>query len=236
MHTYKDAEGRTLKIHPACDAIPYGTDEAMQELAARIKAVGQKRPITTYQGHIINGKRRLRACEIAEVPPIFEELVISDSDERTFEQIVADVVWDEDIHRRHLTPGEKVAGSLALLKTQGLTVAEAARRTGTSRTAVHKAKRLEEQEGIEAVEAVKQGTRKLFAKPKPKPAAETDPEERFRQKSAQFLPEIARFRRAVAQLLDQADERDVLNLNDRRDVEGRLRKLHEWVKTWAAGK
>ena len=76
-------------------------DAELDQLAADIKANGQRNPITTLAGEILDGRNRYRACEIAGVTPLTEEF--------TGDNPLA-FVWGNNVYRRHLT-----ASQLAML-------------------------------------------------------------------------------------------------------------------------
>lgn len=60
-------------VHPAAEIYPLLTDEELTELAGDIKAQGQKVPILMYQGAILDGRNRWRACSLAGVEPLTQE-------------------------------------------------------------------------------------------------------------------------------------------------------------------
>lgn len=62
----------TLQIHPVAQDIPMATEAQIHDLADDIKANGQTTPITvTDDGVLLDGRARLKACEIAGVEPRF---------------------------------------------------------------------------------------------------------------------------------------------------------------------
>lgn len=72
-------------IHPACGALPPLPPKAMDELVSSIKAIGLQQPILRDRdGLILDGKNRLRACEIAKVEPRFAEADLNGTDPLTF--------------------------------------------------------------------------------------------------------------------------------------------------------
>lgn len=87
-----------MKVHPAADLFPLLGDEALAELTADIKAHGLRHEIVTYQGAVLDGRNRLRACELADVDPRFEEFHGTDP--------VAYVV-SANLQRRHLNESQR---------------------------------------------------------------------------------------------------------------------------------
>jgi ParB-like chromosome segregation protein Spo0J len=60
----------TYELHPACAAWPQMTDDALDELAADIKANGLHDPLTlTPDGKLLDGRNRMLACERVGVEP-----------------------------------------------------------------------------------------------------------------------------------------------------------------------
>jgi hypothetical protein len=99
-------------IHPVAALFPMMTDNEIEDLATDIKANGLVHPIIlgdwldgaeTVHG-LIDGRNRLRACEIAEVEPHYGELNGQDP--------VAFII-SSNISRRHMTVGQ-IAMTLAL--------------------------------------------------------------------------------------------------------------------------
>lgn len=58
-----------MKAHPAAMIFPMMADDELRELAADIKKNGLREPITTYDGKILDGRNRERACRMAKVEP-----------------------------------------------------------------------------------------------------------------------------------------------------------------------
>lgn len=59
-----------IKVHPVADIFPMMSDEELADLAADIKANGQVHPILLdCDGLLLDGRNRLKACEIAGIEP-----------------------------------------------------------------------------------------------------------------------------------------------------------------------
>lgn len=86
-----------MEIHEAANLFPLDGDN-IGELADDIKKNGQQVPVEIYCGKLIDGRRRLRACEIAGVEPITREVNPADP--------VA-YVLSINLHRRHLTASQR---------------------------------------------------------------------------------------------------------------------------------
>lgn len=105
--------GQPLTIHPAAEAYRLMTEEELASLAADITEKGQHDPIVIgrINGHaaeqLIDGRNRLRACEIAGVKPHFETRDFASDDD-----VIAFVKSRSE--RRDLSKGERAMG-MALL-------------------------------------------------------------------------------------------------------------------------
>jgi ParB-like chromosome segregation protein Spo0J len=86
----------TYEAHPYAEIFPFADGPEMDLLAQDIKEVGQQEPIKLYEGKILDGRRRNRACSLAGVEPMFEDF------HGTEEQALA-YVMSKNLHRRHLT-------------------------------------------------------------------------------------------------------------------------------------
>ncbi|HEX5442465.1 MAG TPA: hypothetical protein VFW87_01490, partial [Pirellulales bacterium] len=60
-------------IHPAATLFPLMHGVPLGELAADIAENGLREPIVCTDGLVLDGRNRLRACEMAEVEPRFVE-------------------------------------------------------------------------------------------------------------------------------------------------------------------
>jgi N6-adenosine-specific RNA methylase IME4 len=64
--------GKRMKAHPAADEFPMMSETELDELAADIKANGQRIAIVVYNGLILDGRNRHEACLRAGVEPRIE--------------------------------------------------------------------------------------------------------------------------------------------------------------------
>lgn len=87
-----------MEIHEYAALFPAATDAELQEMAEDIRQRGLLCPIITLAGKVLDGRNRLKACEMAEVTPRFQKYTGADP--------LADVVsWN--LKRRHLTPSQQ---------------------------------------------------------------------------------------------------------------------------------
>lgn len=96
-----------LTTHPLADIVPPMTPEEFAELKADIKAHGLIEPITLYEGKILDGKHRYRACRALDVP-------IKTRNWRSSDGSPTEYVISENVKRRHLSVGQKSAFAVAL--------------------------------------------------------------------------------------------------------------------------
>lgn len=59
-------------FHPLANLFPMMDDSDLSELSADIAAKGLQEPITRYEGMILDGRNRFRACKAAGIKPTFE--------------------------------------------------------------------------------------------------------------------------------------------------------------------
>lgn len=155
------------EIHPAATLFPMMGEAEFQQLKQDIKENGQQKWITFYDGKLLDGRNRMRACEELGIEPSTEE--IGDSGDGTFDPFKW--VLSMNLHRRHLTESQRsmVAAKLAKLKLgdnqhkkEGVqictpSIEDAASMLSVGRTSVAMAKKILEHGSKEIIEAVEQG-------------------------------------------------------------------------------
>jgi len=62
-----------MQFHEIANVWPLLDDDKLQELAADIRANGLVNPIWTYEGKVLDGRNRYKACLLANVTPKFNE-------------------------------------------------------------------------------------------------------------------------------------------------------------------
>jgi ParB-like chromosome segregation protein Spo0J len=98
-----------VQFHPLAEAFPLMTGAEFHELVADIEAHGLREPIVLFEGKILDGRNRARACENAGIEPTFT--VYQGDDPLGY-------VISANVHRRHLTPGQKRKLIAKLIKAQ----------------------------------------------------------------------------------------------------------------------
>jgi hypothetical protein len=91
---------KAYKFHPIADLFPLMAEAELNELAEDIKANGLKLSILLYEGQILDGRNRYRACELAGVRPSFHHYKGEDP-----------LKWSLSLNlrRRHLTTAQRAA-------------------------------------------------------------------------------------------------------------------------------
>jgi hypothetical protein len=88
-----------MKVHPVAELFPMMNEEELVELAYDIKDNGLLNPIILDKdGVLIDGRNRLKACELMAIKPRFETLNGTDA--------VA-FILAQNVARRHLTKGQQ---------------------------------------------------------------------------------------------------------------------------------
>jgi len=95
-----ECTGGVLSVHPVAALFPMMSDEELEDLVADIRANGLIHPIIhDADGVLIDGRNRLKACELAGVGPRYE-LLPPGADPVAF-------ILSVNVARRHLTQGQK---------------------------------------------------------------------------------------------------------------------------------
>ena len=154
-----------LPFHPIAETFPLLEGTEFDALVADIKTE-LREPITTYEGKVLDGRNRLRACIQAGVTPRFEEYEGDDP---------VGFVTSKNLHRRHLTNGQRamIGAELAGLRQgrpatksgqlTGLRQQEAANLLKTSTRAIRRADDIRKHGVPELQDAVARGMIKVSA-------------------------------------------------------------------------
>lgn len=97
------------EAHPLADLFPLIEGAEFDDLCASIKAEGQLDPIVLFEGKVLDGRNRLRACEAVGVEPEFQKMEGSDEDARAY-------VLARNVCRRSLSTSQR---ALILAQLQG---------------------------------------------------------------------------------------------------------------------
>ena len=129
----------TYDTHPAAEIFPMMEDKHIKELADDIRINGLREPITTFGGKVLDGRNRIKACEIADVEPEFVELPPDESPAR--------YVWSKNLSRRHLSASQR---SMAVFALQEILAKEAKSR-------MSRGGKLSVRQGVEIIPPAEQG-------------------------------------------------------------------------------
>ena len=110
-----------LGIHPAATLFPMMHGPELGALVEDIEAHGLREPIVLDEGFILDGRNRLRACELARVPPRFVE----------WDGVGSPVgfVLSRNLHRRHLNESQR---SIVAARAKDMFQEEAAERKAST--------------------------------------------------------------------------------------------------------
>ena len=94
-----------MKNHPVAEMFPLLDEgsQAFSDLAVSIKSVGQVEPIVVDGNVLLDGRNRLRACEILKIEPKFVEW-----SKLRLNMEQAEWISAKNIERRHLTDEQRV--------------------------------------------------------------------------------------------------------------------------------
>lgn len=94
-----------MKPHPISELLPAMSDEELLQLTADIREHGLHQPVVVYEGQILDGRHRFKACEAAGVPPRFTEFHGDDAG-------AAALVYSANLARRQLSKSQlAIAGA-----------------------------------------------------------------------------------------------------------------------------
>jgi hypothetical protein len=163
-----DKVGRVAELdaHPLAEMFPLMDHESITALADDIKQNGLSQPILIYEGLILDGRNRFKACQLAGVDPVFDNYQGDDP---------LGYVLSLNLHRRHLTTSQRaaLAAEIANMNSESckgnqhraklpeaVSRSEAAERLDVSRRYVTEAKKIQ-RESPEHFEQIKNGHKSI---------------------------------------------------------------------------
>lgn len=99
-------EESTDRFHPLANAFPLLEGADFGELVADIDEHGQHQPVIMYEGKILDGRNRWRACQRLQIPHTEKQYTGDDP---------AGYVWSVNAVRRQLTPSQKAMAATKLV-------------------------------------------------------------------------------------------------------------------------
>src|SRR5580700_1250812 len=154
-----------LEAHELASVFPSMSEAEFAAFKEDIREHGQHEPIILYEGKILDGIHRYRACQELGREP---RLVRFEGNPRA----AAQLVLGRNFHRRHLTASQRaiVAAEMCKLRPRGnagnspyLTAAQASTLMGVGEDLVKDAKRLLRQGDEDTLRAVREGLQSVSA-------------------------------------------------------------------------
>ena len=155
----------SYQAHELALVFPPMTEPEFAAFKEDIREHGQREPITLYEGKILDGLHRYRACQELGLEP---RVVRFEGNPRA----AAQLVLGRNFHRRHLTTSQRamVAAEMCKLRPRGntgnspyLTAAQASALMGVGEDLVNDAKRLLRRGDEDVLRAVREGLRSVSA-------------------------------------------------------------------------
>jgi hypothetical protein len=155
----------TYQPHELALVFPPMTEPEFAAFKADIREHGQREPITLYEGKILDGLHRYRACQELGLEP---RVVRFEGNPRAAAQLVV----GRNFHRRHLTTSQRamVAAEMCKLRPRGntgnspyLTAAQASTLMGVGEDLVKDAKRLLRHGDEDILRTVREGLQSVSA-------------------------------------------------------------------------
>ena len=111
-----------MEFHEVANIFPMMGEEEYEKLKSDIAIHGQREPIWTHDGKIVDGRNRYKACVDVGAEPIFKQWDGRGS--------LLEFVMSLNMHRRHLTASQKAVVSLSVEKIQAEEARERQRLAG----------------------------------------------------------------------------------------------------------
>jgi hypothetical protein len=134
-----------FKFHAIATAFPLIEGEAFGQLCRSVAENGLIHPITVWQGKIIDGRNRYRACKAVGRPLLRREIVTFSGSESEAKRLAK----CENLDRRHLSAGQRAMSAEALADARssfdrtGMTsLPDAAKMMGVGELSVKQARRI----------------------------------------------------------------------------------------------
>lgn len=105
------------ELHPLANIIPEASPEDFAALVASVESLGQLEPIRLWQGRVIDGRHRLKACEQLGIEPVVRDVLPDEVDGGTDAALLAFVLV-LNIHRRHATTSQRALAAAKIATTE----------------------------------------------------------------------------------------------------------------------
>lgn len=124
----------TLPVHPAADVFPMLDDDELSELANDIAETGLQTPLVVGELNgemvLIDGRNRRRACQLVNVEPTYQ----------LFTGDAVEFILSANIHRRHLTKGQRAMAVAKICPETGQSTRKVAATADVGKSRVHQAR------------------------------------------------------------------------------------------------
>jgi N6-adenosine-specific RNA methylase IME4 len=156
LPSYADARDRLLKFHPLAELFPLIDGEEFCALVEDIQDHGLHEPVVLFEGKILDGRNRYRACSEARVECRFETYQGADP---------VGYVVSLNLKRRHLSESQRamVAAKLATLQrgdnqhSEGLPIGRSSELLNVGDRSVARAREVLDEGAPELISAVERG-------------------------------------------------------------------------------
>jgi hypothetical protein len=151
-----------FEFHPLAEIFPLIEGQEFADLIADIRTHGLREPVVTYQGAILDGRNRYRACLEAGIEPRFESYTGDDP---------GSYVVSLNLKRRHLNESQRamVAAKLATLRrgdnqhSEGLPIGRSSELLNVGERSIARAREVLDHGAPELRSAVERGDVSLAA-------------------------------------------------------------------------
>lgn len=133
-----------LEVHPSAELLPEMDDSMYQALVGDINANGLRQPIALFNGQIIDGRARYKACQALGITPMVQEMNLDPSK-------APDAIASMNLIRKHWTDGQRAMLAARITTTalgsnqrqkDAVTQTDAAKRFGVSVDSVQRAQQV----------------------------------------------------------------------------------------------
>jgi hypothetical protein len=143
-------EAKQYEYHPFANAFPMMNDQEFAELVGDIEKHGLREELWLYEGKILDGRNRYKACQRLGVKPYYSDF------EGTFEQAAAFVV-SKNLVRRHQDESSRAMSAARVKALTGVPIGAVAASFNVGRRSVTRALRVLEKGTPEQIAAVDGG-------------------------------------------------------------------------------
>lgn len=141
-------EAAEIRYHPLSNIFPLLEGDGFMKLVEDIRSNGLREPVELYDGRIIDGRNRYRACIAAQVPVRYSEFRGKDA----FAFVVS-----RNLHRRHLSAEERLDIGERIVKWGAIPVSAVAKEMKVSQNALEMRVRIAKKGDPTLVAAVRKG-------------------------------------------------------------------------------